>query len=363
MDNKLLFILIGILFLALVSLTVIIILFVKSRKKWKLNSQNQYLNGKEDGKKEAVSIIKETINSIENDKNKLNQMSEKELMVSTMMALASYGRRLDETNARLETITDYKSYISEMNKQMEALSESYENLQTTVKTAESSLNNSIMSSQTKLNESVEASKNSIDAFNVKAELVSGNLNILNTRLSSVGDIRQRVDEINGDLSQSLELLRSLQIQSSSIMSEMNGMLESYGQSPIAKIDKINHNVAVLANWVEELHRKFEYVSGSDLEKIEEIHSRINELHDKFSYVSSSDLDRIDDIYSAVDDLYDKFSNINSSDLCDLSKLSDINSKVDDLYNKFSCVNSCDFYDLDKISDINSKVDDVLSRLG
>jgi len=265
-----------------------------------------------------------------------------------MMALASYGRRLDETNARLQTITDYKVYISEMNKQMQTLSESYDNLQSTVKTAETSLNDSIMSSQSKLRETVETSKQSIEAFNVKAELVSGNINILNNRLSTVENIRQKVDEINVDLSQSLNLLRSLQSQSSSIMSEMNGMLESYGQSPIAKIDKINHNVAVLCNWVEELHDKFACVKRSDLDdldKIGNIHSLINELYEKFEYVDSSDLDDLDKIEEIQ------------------YRINDVYSKVNDLYDKFSCVNACDFYDLSKLSDIDSKVDDVLSRLG
>ena len=340
MDKTFLLILIGILVLLLISLTVTIVIFIKSRKKWKLDSENQYIKGKEDGKTDAISVINATINSIENDKNKLNQMSEKELMVSTMMALASYGRRLDETNARLETITDYKTYISEMNKQMHALSDSYNNLQSTVKTAETSLNDSIISSQAKLNETVESSKQSIESFNLKANLVSENINILNSRLSNVGDIRSRVDEINTELSQSLDLLISLHEQSSIIMSKMNETIESYGQSPIAKIDQINQSLGVIYDWIEKIYSKFRYVDESDfrdLKKIEEIHHDMKEL-------------------------YDKFEDVDESDLSDLEKIEEIHNDIREIHDKLSCVNGSEFMNLYQIDDIYSTVSNIASRL-
>ena len=340
MEKTFLLILIGILVLLLISLTVTIVIFIKSRKKWKLDSENQYIKGKEDGKTDAISVINATINSIENDKNKLNQMSEKELMVSTMMALASYGRRLDETNARLETITDYKTYISEMNKQMHALSDSYNNLQSTVKTAETSLNDSIISSQAKLNETVESSKQSIESFNLKANLVSENINILNSRLSNVGDIRSRVDEINTELSQSLDLLISLHEQSSIIMSKMNETIESYGQSPIAKIDQINQSLGVIYDWIEKIYSKFRYVDESDfrdLKKIEEIHHDMKEL-------------------------YDKFEDVDESDLSDLEKIEEIHNDIREIHDKLSCVNGSEFMNLYQIDDIYSTVSNIASRL-
>lgn len=348
MDMKLALIAIIIFGLLLIALVVTIIVFVKSRNKWMLNSQNQYLKGKEDGKTEAISIINATINSIENDKNKLNQMSEKELMVSTMMALASYGRRLDETNARLQSINDYKIYISEMNKQMQALSCSYENLQNTVKTAEASLAESIMNSQTRLNETVDSSRKSIESFNATATVVSGNIDTLNSRLSTVGDIRQRIDVINSDLNQSLELLRSLQIQSSSIMSEMNEMLESYGQSPIAKLDAINHNVSVIFDWVEETHRRFK------------------ELYDKFEDVDESDLsdlEKIEEIYDGIRRLCEKFEYVNTSDLQDLYKIDNIESTVSNIESKLNCSELDSIYDINsKLSDVDSKLSDIESKL-
>lgn len=324
MDKTLLLIIIGIFVLLAISLTVTIIVFVKSRKKWKEVSYNQYLKGKEEGKTEAVSIINATINSIESDRNKLNQMSEKELMVSTMMALASYGRRLDETNERLLSITDYKVYISEMNKQMQNISNMYVSLQNTVKTAENSLNDSFDSSRIKLNETADSSRQAIESFNKTANAASENINILNSRLTNVGDIKQRVDEINTDLSQSLGLLTSLQMQSSSIMSEMNEMLESYGQSPIAKLDQINANIDILRDRISELYEKFKYVDSSDLERLE-------------------DLEKLEEIRSHVEDIYDKIEYVSSSDLRDLSYLSRLS-------------------DLDKLDDIESKLSSIESRL-
>lgn len=352
MDKTFLLVVLGIIVLLSISLTVTIILFVKSRKKWMQNSQDQYLKGKEEGKTEAVGIINETINRIEDDKNKLNQMSEKELMVSTMMALASYGRRLDETNSRLDTITDYKAYISEMNKQMQVLSDSYNNLQNTVKTAENSLKDSILSSQTKLNNAVESSKQSIESFNNTADVASNTIYTLNSRLSSIGDIRQRIDEINTDLSQSLELLESLQSQSSAIMSEMDGMLTSYGQSPIAKLERISHNVDTVYDWVSDLYGKFENLNNSDIDNIErigDIHGKVEELYNKFEYINFSELDKIDDIRDKTDDLYSKTDEV-------LDRLgSEYGVDFNSISYKINDVES-------KLSDIESKISDVIDKL-
>lgn len=322
--------LIGILFILSIALTVTIILFVKSRNKWKQTSENQYIKGKEDGKTEAISVINSTINKIEDDKDKLNQMSEKQLMVSTMMALAGYGRRLDETNARLDTIVDYKSYILEMNKQMQVLSETYDNLQNTVKTAESSLNDTISSSQTKLKEAVESSKQSIESFDKITDSATESVNVLNSRLSNVGIVSQRIDEINVDLSQSLDLLRSLQMKSSSIMSEMDGLLKSYGESPIAKLDQIKSNMSDMLDRVEKINKKFKNVDESDLERLSDIRSKIEELYDKFEYVDANDLDKIDDIDSKLLTIESKLSDIESNMSGIESNVSDLESKISDI---------------------------------
>jgi predicted nucleic acid-binding Zn-ribbon protein len=341
MDKTSLLIMLGIIVLLAISLTVTIILFVKSRKKWLLNSQNQYLKGREEGKTEAVGIINETINRIENDRDKLNQMSEKELLVSTMMALASYGRRMDETNARLDTITDYKAYISEMNKQMKVLSESYDNLQNTVINAEKSLNDSIMSSETELKGVVGSAKHSIESFNQTANIASNNVDTLNSRLSNVGDLQRQIDNINTDLNNSLELLESLHAQSSSILSEMNGMLTSYGQSPITKLEQIKHNVDAVYEWVNDLYIKFENLDDNDidnLEKIEDIQDKVENLYSKFECVNVSGLDRIDDIYSKADEALDRLGSEYGVEFNSISyKINDIESKLSDIESKISDV--------------------------
>lgn len=341
MDKTSLLIMLGIIVLLAISLTVTIILFVKSRKKWLLNSQNQYLKGREEGKTEAVGIINETINRIENDRDKLNQMSEKELLVSTMMALASYGRRMDETNARLDTITDYKAYISEMNKQMKVLSDSYDNLQNTVINAEKSFNDSIMSSETELKGVVGSAKHSIESFNQTANIASKNVDTLNSRLSNVGDLQRQIDNINTDLNNSLELLESLHAQSSSILSEMNGMLTSYGQSPITKLEQIKHNVDAVYEWVNDLYIKFENLDDNDidnLEKIEDIQDKVENLYSKFECVNVSGLDRIDDIYSKADEALDRLGSEYGVEFNSISyKINDIESKLSDIESKISDV--------------------------
>lgn len=341
MDKTSLLIMLGIIVLLTISLTVTIILFVKSRKKWLLNSQNQYLKGREEGKTEAVGIINKTINRIENDRDKLNQMSEKELLVSTMMALASYGRRMDETNARLDTITDYKAYISEMNKQMKVLSDSYDNLQNTVINAEKSLNDSIMSSETTLKEVVGSAKHSIESFNQTANIASNNVDTLNSRLSNVGDLQRQIDIINTDLNNSLELLESLHAQSSSILSEMNGMLTSYGQSPITKLEQIKRNVDAVYEWVNDLYNKFENLDDNDidnLEKIEDIQGKVENLYSKFECANVSGLDRIDDIYSKADEALDRLGSEYGVEFNSISyKINDIESKLSDIESKISDV--------------------------
>lgn len=90
-----------------IAIAVVVMLWKKDKIRLKEEAEEQYKKGKE----EAADIIRMTIDKIQDDKGKLSDMSEKDLMVETMLALGSYGRRLDRIEEKIIAISNYKAFI------------------------------------------------------------------------------------------------------------------------------------------------------------------------------------------------------------------------------------------------------------
>lgn len=81
--------------------------YKKDREMWKQIAEDSYNRGKD----EASEIVRSTCDQIEEDKAKLAELSDRKLLIDIMLALGSYGRRLDRIDAKLKCITNYKAYI------------------------------------------------------------------------------------------------------------------------------------------------------------------------------------------------------------------------------------------------------------
>ena len=86
---------------------VIIYLLIKLSKT-KKNIEQVASDNLKRGREEAADFVRCTMDKVQDDKNKLNEMSDRELLIETMLALAGYGRRLDRIEERFKVYTIIK---------------------------------------------------------------------------------------------------------------------------------------------------------------------------------------------------------------------------------------------------------------
>ena len=77
--------------IAAVTIWVLQLKYKKDKATWEQIAEDSYNRGKD----EVSEILKSTCDQIQEDKAKLLELSDRELLIETMLALGSYGRRID----------------------------------------------------------------------------------------------------------------------------------------------------------------------------------------------------------------------------------------------------------------------------
>lgn len=301
----------NILVILLVVIAVMVIVFIviimwwkNDKVKWEEKAQECYKRGKE----EADEVIRITIDKIQDDKKKLSEMTEKELMVETMLVLGSYGRRLDRIEDKIIAISNYKAYIDSMNQQVQALAAHVLSLQ----------------------DNINVAGTQVAIFKQDVVEIMNYVSEVNVKLAEVGNIGEKVDGLISKLSSNVAVMEDMNSQVNFISGKMDSFFENYSESPV-----------VMLNSIKSLLSDVQY-AVSDME------SSLSEVSD-----SVDNFDRLlSDIRSGMSEAFDQYSGFSL-----YGKVESLKSEISSM--KSTIDSSLDHYGYDSIY---SKLDEIESRL-
>ena len=192
----------------------------RERQKWKKIAADNYSRGQD----EASELLKSTCDRIEQERQRLEETSEKDLLVDSMLALGSYGRRIDRIDNKLRTISSYKTYTEDMNEKTQRLTQSFAVLDSDISAASSVMNG--------MRKTVQGACDGIQ------DLLS--------QLSNVGVLHQTVSEYITELNKVELTLEYLQEKVASIVEDMKTVTAAYDQSPMKKLQSIEMEITGLS---------------------------------------------------------------------------------------------------------------------
>ena len=155
------------------------------------------------GKEEASDFIRLTMDKVQEDKNKLNEMSDRGLMIETMLALAGHGRRLDRIEEKLQGIYNYKAYTEGLAEQIKTIS----------------------GMAVGLTENISSSTATVVGFRQLVEAARVDVDKLNTSIADVENVKERIYSLITNINNSLCELITLNEKLTTIESKIQGIYE------------------------------------------------------------------------------------------------------------------------------------------
>lgn len=252
----------------------------EERQKWKKIAADNYARGQD----EASELLKATCDKIEQERQRLEEQSEKDLLVEIMLALGSYGRRLDRIDGKLRCISSYKTYIDDMNSRTQKLTQSF----------------------IALDSSVSATASAVSGLRKTIQQTGSEIQTLISQLSGMEELGQAVSGYSSELNQVELTLEYLQEKVASIVEEMKTVTVAYDQSPMKKLNTIEMEITglnLLANSIRDT------VSGLS-EASEKLETKLRESADDSGFAAvSAKLDalsgEVGSVRSAVSDIQDR----------------------------------------------------------
>lgn len=249
----------------------------EERQKWKKIAADNYARGQD----EASELLKATCDKIEQERQRLEEQSEKDLLVEIMLALGSYGRRLDRIDGKLRCISSYKTYIDDMNSRTQKLTQSF----------------------IALDSSVSATASAVSGLRKTIQQTGSEIQTLISQLSGMEELGQAVSGYSSELNQVELTLEYLQEKVASIVEEMKTVTVAYDQSPMKKLNTIEMEITglnLLANSIRDT------VSGLS-EASEKLETKLRESADDSGFAAvSAKLDalsgEVGSVRSAVSDI-------------------------------------------------------------
>lgn len=209
--------------------------YKQAQRKWERIAEDNYHRGKDD----ASQLLRETYDKIEEDKNKLSLLSDRELILQILLALGSYGRRLDRMDTKLKCITNYKAYLDDINERTRNITQSYILLENDISATSSMIHR---------------------LQNTIGDTASG-ISTLIEEISSMDAIHHTVQDYIHQLSSIQKNLETLQSSTASIVQDMNAVMDSHNQSPMRKLKTIEMDVSGLNMMVKILLENVEELSS------------------------------------------------------------------------------------------------------
>ena len=249
----------------------------EERQKWGGVAADNYARGQD----EASELLKATCDKIEQERQRLEEQSEKDLLVEIMLTLGSYGRRLDRIDGKLRCISSYKTYIDDMNSRTQKLTQSF----------------------IALDSSVSATASAVSGLRKTIQQTGSEIQTLISQLSGMEELGQAVSGYSSELNQVELTLEYLQEKVASIVEEMKTVTVAYDQSPMKKLNTIEMEITglnLLANSIRDT------VSGLS-EASEKLETKLRESADDSGFAAvSAKLDalsgEVGSVRSAVSDI-------------------------------------------------------------
>ena len=299
MDQYMLALITGVSILAIcaIAFVVFFLLFRKEREKWEQYAEAKYAQGKE----EANNIIRNTIDQIEEDKTRLLQLSDRELLVEIMLALGSQGRRLDRVEDKTKCIVDYQKYINDMNTLSHKLSLGFVALENNISLTDSSITN--------LRQTIQGASSDISRL-----------------IDALGDLKKLLSEFEHHTNRIKRIEQQIRVfeeEITTVMDEMEKVMSQNNQSPMAKLWKIEEKVESLATNIASLDDTLDDLSR----KTTGIEENLGDYNDwRYGNSLHARISRIDEIIENINESVDetlKHSGRNSL----ISKMESISSDL------------------------------------
>ena len=354
-----------------------IILLMIKLSKIKKNVEQIAADNLKKGKEEAADFIRLTIDKVQEDKNKLNEMSDRELMIETMLALAGHGRRLDRIEEKLQGIYNYKAYTEGLAEQIKAISSMAVGLTENISCSSATV--------VGFKQLVEAARIDVDRLNtsiadvetIKERIYSlieninnsvGELTILNDKLTTIEGKIQGIYEYKKYLDEIVEQVSKVKVLSETLassISDNDNKVKSFNQTvqnAYNGVDKLNNSLSDveflktrIASVVENMNKsvyEINYLNG----KITEIVTTTNEVLQTYGDAPMVKLTNIEATIERVKEVSQRTADIASSIVGDIQET--IEDGISDIQDDMSAVKTV----IDKALDDEYEYDSVYSKI-
>lgn len=354
--------------LCVAGITILLVKLIKTNKKIEQIAADNLKRGKE----EAADFMRLTMDKVQEDKNRLNGMSDKELMIETMLALAGHGRRLDRIEGKLQGIYNYKAYTEGLAEQIRALSQM----------------------AVGLTEDISGSSKTVVDFKQLVNATRTDVDKLNTSISDVETVKERIHSLVEDINNSLGELKTLNDMLSTIEGKIQGIYEykKYLDEIVEQVGNVKALSEMLALSITENDNKVRWFNetvqnankgvdklNNSLAEVESLKTRIAsvvEKMDKSIYEVSYVSDKITEIVTKTNEVLQTYGNAPMVKLtnieANIEKFKEMSQRIedvvklngDDIKAVKNIINKAlaDEYDYEsvysKISDVSSDLDSL-----
>lgn len=192
----------------------------KQLRKLERRNEDSYSRGLDD----ASSLLRETCDSIETEKQRLAVLSDRELLLEILLALGSCGRRMDRMEEKLRLITHYRDYLDDIRRRTAQMTQNYVLLEKDISDAASLVR---------------------QFQNTVCETADG-ISTLIEQLSAMETLPQTVSRYIGQLEPLQQTLEGLQRNTSALVADMNTVLDTHDQAPMKKLKTIEMEITGLS---------------------------------------------------------------------------------------------------------------------
>lgn len=214
------------------------------------------------GKEEAADFIKLTIDKVQEDKNKINEMSDRELMAEAVLALAGHGRRLDRIEEKLQGIYNYKAYTEGLADQIKAIS----------------------GMAVSLTENISGSTVAVGGFKQLIETSRNDVEKLNASIANVENIKERIYSLIENINNSVGELETLNNKLATIEGKIQGIYEykKYLDEIVEQVSKVKALSQALASSITDNDNTVRSFNQT----VQNAYNGVNKLNDSLANVES-----------------------------------------------------------------------------
>lgn len=255
------------LLLTLLLIAGLVFKYKKDKEKWIRNSEESFNRGKET----AADVVRMTMDRIQEDKKRFAEMDFRDLQVEMMLALCSYGRRMDRIEEKIQSVVNLKVYMAEINKQLNTFTDNTIQLQRMVDeigTAASSVRSTVQEA-------------------------GGSVRQLSASMGAVGNISTKMELLMENVSKYIKGLEEIFESASDIECKINQMFDSYADGPMERLNKVISLIRELESDVDSIRNTVN--DSFDKYGCDTVYSRIENLDCSLSGIEG----QLADIKSAV----------------------------------------------------------------